>query len=117
MKIILQFLPGTDITSAVTQAIDVAKKTEQSTETNFNGVDIVVNPTDTVQDKVNHYLNAISGSFYIGQKVKTIHDKEAEIIGIYDGKFPYVVQKIRNGIAYWSDYSAEQLSVIENDHE
>lgn len=52
---------------------------------------------------------AVSGSFFVGQKVKTIHDEEAEIVGIYDGKYPYVVRKIREGKAYLSDYSASQL--------
>lgn len=57
---------------------------------------------------------AVSGSFYIGQKVRTIHGDEGEIVAIYDGgkfpeKYPYVVRKFRNGKSYMSDYSANQL--------
>ena len=54
-------------------------------------------------------IGAVSGSFFVGQKVKTICGEEGEIVGIYDGKHPYVVRKIREGIAYLSDYSSSQL--------
>lgn len=66
----------------------------------------------SVTEYANGYEFMENGSFYIGQKVRTIHDAYAEIAGIYDGKYPYVVRKFRNGKTYLSDYSANQLVAL-----
>jgi len=60
---------------------------------------------------------AVSGSFYIGQKVRTIHGDEGEIEAIYSGgkfpeRYPYVIKKFRDGKTYMSDYSANQLVAL-----
>jgi hypothetical protein len=52
---------------------------------------------------------------YIGKQVKTIHNTTGIITGVYSGKYPFVVQIIKEGIPYSSDYSLKQLTLTNVD--
>ena len=54
-------------------------------------------------------ITFFSNELVVGAKVQTTHNTIGEIIGIYGGRFPYVVRIIKEGMPYLSDYSSKQL--------
>ena len=63
--------------------------------------------------KTNHINNQEDGDeISVGSKVKTKHGTLGEVIAIYEGKNPYVVRIIKDGMPHGSDYEKEELQLI-----